>query len=89
MGGQRKAAEVARRALPRLTSGRKRDATKRPQNMDSKREPDHRVGLPIDGSVARIFEKGVDAMIGLLLTILLSLSISLFAAHAYDAYRTR
>ena len=37
----------------------------------------------------REFEKGVDAMIGLLITILLSLSIGLFAAHAYDAYRTR
>jgi hypothetical protein len=37
----------------------------------------------------REFEKGVDAMIGLLTTILLSLSICLFAAHAYDAYRTR
>ena len=28
-------------------------------------------------------------MIGLVITILGSLSISLFAAHAYDAYRTR
>jgi hypothetical protein len=35
------------------------------------------------------FFDAVDAMIGLLITILLVLSISLFAAHAYDAYRTR
>jgi hypothetical protein len=31
----------------------------------------------------------VDAMIEVVTTILLSLSIGLFAAHAYDAYRTR
>jgi hypothetical protein len=35
------------------------------------------------------FFDAVDAMIEVVTTILLSLSISLFAAHAYDAYRTR
>jgi hypothetical protein len=35
------------------------------------------------------FLDAVDAMIDFVTMILLSLSVSLFAAHAYDAYRTR
>jgi hypothetical protein len=41
------------------------------------------------GFIRNPFFCAVNAMIDFVTTILLSLSVSLFVAHAYDAYRTR